>query len=167
MVIPAGISKDKVLEILDRVKDPEVPVLSVVELGLIREVIVEDEEVVIMLAPTYSGCPALQTITAEIISELKTQGIDSRVKKVLSPPWTTDLISAEGRAKLKEYGIAPPAHGEAQGPVPFSALSSKIPCPRCDSLDTECVSEFGATACKAMYVCKSCKEPFEYFKALK
>ena len=139
------------------VMDPEVPVLSVVDLGVIRRVDINDA-VEITVTPTYSGCPATEMINQMILDRLAKEGIRARIKTQLAPPWTTDWMSEAGREKLHAYGIAPPvARNEAPGaPAPA--------CPRCDSTDTERISQFGSTACKALYRCKACAEPFEYFK---
>jgi ring-1,2-phenylacetyl-CoA epoxidase subunit PaaD len=149
---------------LAEVPDPEIPVVSVVDLGIIRDVTIADDRVEVSVAPTYSGCPATDLIEQQIISSLEQHGLTRvTVKRVLSPPWTTDWISAEGRAKLLEYGIAPPI-GSPSKPVTGSVLV--VQCPRCRSAATELVSQFGSTACKATYKCCDCLEPFEYFKCL-
>ncbi|MDH3266522.1 MAG: phenylacetate-CoA oxygenase subunit PaaJ, partial [Gammaproteobacteria bacterium] len=132
--------------------------------GIVRGVTVDDE-VTVELTPTYSGCPATEVIEQSVIDELLRHGVtDVAIKRVLSPPWTTDWISDEGRAKLKEYGIAPPAHGSSKRELLQGNRS--IACPRCDSVNTRIVSEFGSTACKAAYKCSDCLEPFEYFKCI-
>jgi ring-1,2-phenylacetyl-CoA epoxidase subunit PaaD len=152
------------MEWLSEIADPEIPVLSITDLGIVRDVIVEDE-VTVALAPTYSGCPATEVIEQSVVDALNKYGIeDVAIKRVLSPAWTTDWISEEGRKKLREYGIAPPAHGASKRELLFG--DRKIPCPRCDSQDTAVVSEFGSTACKASYKCNDCLEPFEYFKCI-
>ena len=139
---------DGVLDILARVPDPEIPVVSIVDLGIVREV--RDDAVVI--TPTYSGCPATLAIEGSIRAALDASGhADMKIETVLSPPWTTDWISAEGRAKLHAYGIAPPSHSQAA-------------CPRCSSTDTEEISRFGSTPCKALHRCRACGEPFDRFK---
>ena len=152
------------LDWLSEVPDPEIPVLTIADLGIVRGVTIE-EEIIIELTPTYSGCPATEVIEQSVIDALRKQGVeDVRVKRVLSPPWTTDWISAEGREKLKEYGIAPPAEGASKRELLQGKRS--IACQRCDSLNTAVVSEFGSTACKASYKCSDCLEPFEYFKCI-
>jgi ring-1,2-phenylacetyl-CoA epoxidase subunit PaaD len=139
---------DGVLDILARVPDPEIPVVSIVDLGIVREV--RDDAVVI--TPTYSGCPATLAIEGSIRAALDASGhADMKIETVLSPPWTTDWISEEGRAKLLAYGIAPPSHSQAA-------------CPRCASIDTEEISRFGSTPCKALHRCRACGEPFDRFK---
>jgi ring-1,2-phenylacetyl-CoA epoxidase subunit PaaD len=159
----------EVLDWLNEVLDPEVPVLSVVELGIIRRISVVENELEVTITPTYSGCPALETIKDAIRSAVSDKGF-LRVDIItqLSPAWTTEWIPDEAREKLRAYGISPPmrkAPGQIiESIVPFSELSARIPCPNCDSLQTDELSRFGATACKALYRCRSCREPFEYFK---
>ncbi len=163
MVAPF-ISRDQVLEWLSEVPDPEIPVLTITDLGIVRDVIVDDN-VVIALTPTYTGCPATEVIEQSVIDTLHRHGIENvSIDRVLSPPWTTDWISEDGREKLREYGIAPPEQGASKRALLQGERS--IACPRCQSQDTEVVSEFGSTACKAAYKCKACLEPFEYFKCI-
>ncbi len=151
---------------LNEVSDPEIPVLSVLDLGVVRKVEVENEMVSITITPTYSGCPAMQTIEADIIELLKTKGVEQvNVSLVLAPAWTTDWISEEGKQKLFEYGIAPPVD-EVDKSVLFGE-HPVIKCPNCHSINTRMVSQFGSTACKAHYQCNDCLEPFDYFKCLK
>lgn len=150
--------------LLETVKDPEVPVLSVVDLGIIRDVKEEEGAVEVVITPTYSGCPAMNMIEWNIRTALAEAGYQKiKITTVLSPPWTTDWMSESGREKLKAYGIAPPEKGAVDKSALF-AESKPIPCPNCDSLDTEMVSQFGSTPCKAHYKCLSCLEPFDYFK---
>ncbi|WP_425561063.1 1,2-phenylacetyl-CoA epoxidase subunit PaaD [Myceligenerans crystallogenes] len=151
------------------VVDPEVPVLTIADLGVLRSVEVSDDGAVrVAITPTYSGCPAVETIRDDVVDALRREGFaEVRVDLVLSPAWTTDGISEDGRRKLREYGIAPPTgrsrFGEARprGPVP---VEISVPCPRCGSLDTRELSRFGSTACKALYECRACSEPFDHFK---
>tara|TARA_B110000305_G_scaffold237211_1_gene300009 strand:- start:3032 stop:3487 length:456 start_codon:yes stop_codon:yes gene_type:complete len=151
---------------MEEVFDPEVPVLTIVDLGVLRKVEVIRDTVKITITPTYSGCPAMKRIEDDIVELLKEKGIDKvEVDLVLSPAWTTDWLSAEGRVKLKEYGIAPPEN-EMDKSVLF-AEPTIVPCPKCDSRDTKLVSQFGSTACKAHYQCNTCLEPYDYFKCLK
>jgi ring-1,2-phenylacetyl-CoA epoxidase subunit PaaD len=153
-------------EILSQVTDPEIPVLTIEDLGVLREVSQNDEQLIITITPTYSGCPAMQMIETEIYTALKNAGYENvLVKSVLSPPWTTDWLSESGRKKLEEYGIAPPLHSSADKKV-LLGMNKHIRCPRCKSENTEMKSQFGSTACKALYVCSDCKEPFDYFKCL-
>ena len=155
--------RDEVYAILETVLDPEVPVINVVELGIVRKVYFENSTLIVDICPTYSGCPALDVIAIDIKVALDKAGFeDSKVQYILDKPWTTDWISESGKQKLKEYGIAPP-----QGSPDKNALNPDekiIPCPICDSRDTEMISAFGSTACKSLYRCKSCLEPFDYFK---
>lgn len=157
---------EKIWELLEEVKDPEVPVLSVVDLGIIRDVESNGDSFTITITPTYSGCPAMRTIEEDIISTLYTKGITvNEIKTVLSPAWTTDWISEKGRKNLEEYGIAPP-QDEVDKSVLF-AEPTVVPCPLCKSKNTRMISQFGSTACKAHYQCNDCMEPFDYFKCLK
>lgn len=151
---------------LDEVKDPEVPVVSVVELGIARAVDVGNDGIVtIDVTPTYSGCPATVIIEELIAAAIDSRGHTVRINRVISPPWTTDWISKGGREKLHVYGIAPP-DGEGEGKAALLGIDPKLKCPRCDSSNTERTSEFGSTACKALYRCRDCLEPFEYFKCI-
>ena len=160
----AAVSREQVLEWLADVPDPEIPVVSIMDLGIVRDVQCNGH-VVVSLAPTYSGCPATEAIEANVVAALQERGIiDVSIKRVLSPPWTTDWISAAGCEKLREYGIAPPAQGASKRDL--LGAGQVVPCPRCASEQTELVSEFGSTACKASYRCTDCLEPFEYFKCL-
>ena len=149
---------------LSEVPDPEIPVVSVVELGMVRGVNLAGDSIEVEVAPTYSGCPATEVIEDSIVGKLREEGVeDVTVKRVLSPPWTTDWISESGREKLRAFGIAPPV-----GTSDMRELLGKpaIRCPRCGTAATTLVSEFGSTACKASYKCDDCLEPFEYFKCI-
>jgi ring-1,2-phenylacetyl-CoA epoxidase subunit PaaD len=153
-VVTHPVSVAQVYEWLANVPDPEIPVLSILDLGIVRDVTVEGK-VTVTLTPTYSGCPATEVIEQSVLDALNDHGIDEvAVKRVLAPPWTTDWITESGRDKLRKYGIAPPSR------------TQEIACPQCESLHTERVSEFGSTACKASWRCRDCLEPFEYFKCL-
>jgi ring-1,2-phenylacetyl-CoA epoxidase subunit PaaD len=144
------------------VVDPEIPVLTVADLGVLREVSVSDGHVEVAITPTYSGCPAMNMIALEIELALEREGFSRpKVRTVLSPAWTTDWLSEDGRRKLKEYGIAPPIASSSRRAL-FGV--QEVPCPQCGSNDTELLSEFGSTSCKALWRCKSCREPFDYFK---
>lgn len=151
---------------LQEVPDPEIPVLSVVDLGVVRDVAWDGDACVVVITPTYSGCPAMREITEDIRQVLARHGVgEVRVEMRLSPAWTTDWMSEKGRAALKDYGIAAPA----QQAIDISGISRRnagpaIECPRCGSRDTRLVSNFGSTSCKALYRCVSCREPFDYFK---
>ena len=159
------LTREHVLDLLENVKDPEVPVISVRELGVLRDVVVNDGKVLVTITPTYTGCPAMDMMREDIVKELNGAGIhDVEVNQVLSPAWTTDWISEEGKRKLKEYGIAPP-----EKTADIRALKGELPvveCPQCGSKDTVMLSAFGSTACKALWKCNSCLEPFDQFKCL-
>ena len=145
------------------VVDPEIPVLTIADLGVLREVAVTDDgQVEVTITPTYSGCPAMNMITIEIELALARAGFsDASVRTVLSPAWTTDWMSEAGRRKLREYGIAPPKASASRRGL-FGV--EQVECPQCGSLDTEVLSEFGSTSCKALWRCNRCREPFDYFK---
>lgn len=147
------------------VPDPEIPVLSVVELGIVRGLNLGTNSIEVEVSPTYSGCPATEYIETNIIASLKDHGLQNvSVSRVLSPPWTTDWITPAGREKLRAYGIAPP-----EGSASKTALlgdTKSVSCPRCGTRKTSLVSEFGSTACKASWKCEECLEPFEYFKCI-
>jgi ring-1,2-phenylacetyl-CoA epoxidase subunit PaaD len=154
-----------ILSILSRVHDPEIPVLSIVDLGILREINVQEEEIEVCLSPTYSGCPAMDIIRSEVKRTLAEHGYKKiRVTESLSPAWTTDWMTEVGKEKLRAYGIAPPRGESSCGSANFFQPSEKILCPHCQSTDTQMVSQFGSTPCKALYRCLSCLEPFDYFK---
>jgi ring-1,2-phenylacetyl-CoA epoxidase subunit PaaD len=145
-----------------QVVDPEIPVLTIADLGVLRDVTVTDDGVEVAITPTYSGCPAMNMIALEIELALAREGINNpKIRTVLSPAWTTDWMSEQGRQKLKEYGIAPPQAGSGRRAL-FG--EQQVVCPQCGSVDTEVLSEFGSTSCKALWRCKTCREPFDYFK---
>ncbi|MDH5353424.1 MAG: phenylacetate-CoA oxygenase subunit PaaJ [Gammaproteobacteria bacterium] len=150
----------EVWNLLDEVKDPEIPALSIWDLGVLNGVEQQDDEIFISITPTYSGCPAMGTISDDIGRVLSQSGYSRfSIKLLLAPAWTTDWMSPEGRIKLREYGIAPPENCQ-QG------ACQKIACPHCGSTNTETISEFGSTACKALHRCQDCDEPFDYFKSI-
>jgi ring-1,2-phenylacetyl-CoA epoxidase subunit PaaD len=152
------IDKKTLFAFLENIKDPEVPVLSIIDLGIVRDIKWNDDELELVITSTYTGCPAMDMIAADIRSELTTLGFKKiKVTQSLSPPWTTDWMSEKGKRKLQEYGIAPPDKR-------FSIPKDGVECPLCHSNHTRLVSEFGSTACKALYQCNDCKEPFDYFK---
>jgi ring-1,2-phenylacetyl-CoA epoxidase subunit PaaD len=158
------LSREQVLDWLSTVADPEIPVLTIMDLGIVRDVQINDD-VIVALTPTYIGCPATEVIEQSVLEALHSRGVNNvTIDRVLSPPWTTDWISAEGRAKLREYGIAPPEQGASKRALLHGERA--VACPRCSSLDATLVSEFGSTACKAAYKCNACLEPFEYFKCI-
>jgi ring-1,2-phenylacetyl-CoA epoxidase subunit PaaD len=158
------INEKDIWQALEEVKDPEIPVVSVVELGIVRDVNVEDDAVVVKMTPTFSGCPALHVIEREIEAKVRslTAG-DVTVETVLYPPWTTDWITEEARQKLKNFGLAPPMRHNGRLEITFYDLAA---CPYCDSADTTIKNTFGPTLCRAIYYCNSCQQPFEQFKAL-
>jgi ring-1,2-phenylacetyl-CoA epoxidase subunit PaaD len=159
------IDKNTLYSYLDEIKDPEVPVLSIVDLGIVRDVRMIDDELEVIITPTYIGCPAMDMITATIKVEMATLGFKKvKVTQVLSPPWTTDWMSEEGKRRLKEYGIAPPNPKQLVCDQKLFAEAEALQCPHCDSFHTRRISEFGSTPCKALYQCDDCKEPFDYFK---
>jgi len=162
----APISADQVYTWLQEVPDPEIPVLSVVDLGVVRDVTWDGGTCVVVITPTYSGCPAMREITQDIQQTLARHGIDEvRVDTRLAPAWTTDWMSEKGREALKGYGIAAPAERAIDiSGISRRAAAPAIACPRCGSHDTRMVSNFGSTSCKALYRCVSCREPFDYFK---
>ena len=172
-------------DLLDQVKDPEIPVLSLWDLGVLRDIQMEGEEVVITITPTYCGCPALETMKADITTVLNENGYANvMVKTVLAPAWSSEWIRPRGRSQLLAYGIAPPRllsaqpndRNASQGhdansnmniiPVTNFELDDQVPCPGCQSHQTRLISEFGSTACKALYQCEFCLEPFDYFKPI-
>jgi ring-1,2-phenylacetyl-CoA epoxidase subunit PaaD len=157
--------EQRVWDWLADVPDPEIPALSVIDLGIVRGVNLGADSVEVEVAPTYSGCPATEFIESSIIESLQEQGLQNvSVRRVLSPPWTTDWITDAGREKLRVYGIAPP-----EGSASKMALlgdTKSVSCPRCGTSKTSLVSEFGSTACKASWKCDECLEPFEYFKCI-
>lgn len=161
-------TREAVLAVLDTVMDPEVPVLTVRELGIVRDVDVDAHgAVTVVVTPTYSGCPAIQVIEQDILGALHAAGIpDVRIQTVYSPPWTSDWIPEPARAKLKAYGIAPPTPAGPTDLVQLLRAPRTPQCPYCDSADTEVRSEFGSTACKSICWCRSCGQPFEEFKGI-
>jgi ring-1,2-phenylacetyl-CoA epoxidase subunit PaaD len=169
MVVEEKISRKKVWKILEQISDPEIPVLSIVDLGIVRDVEVSPSPLVqkgqgaeVFITPTYSGCPAMDMIAMNIRMELLQHGFKNvKITEQLSPAWTTDWMTEEGKAKLKLYGIAPPV-GKV---IDQQFLEDvKVECPQCHSKNTKLLSEFGSTACKALFQCQDCKEPFDYFK---
>lgn len=153
-------------EILESVSDPEIPVLSIMEMGVVRSARLIDNVVEVTITPTYSGCPAMDVIGDDIKKAMKEAGYEAKVELVLSPAWTTDWITPKGRKALEDYGIAAPLQADADKDA---LLGNKkvVKCPQCGSLNTSLVSQFGSTACKALFKCADCLEPFDYFKCLK
>ncbi len=146
------------------VVDPEVPCVTIVDLGILRSVEMDGNVAVAKVTPTYSGCPAVLAIELSVEAALRDAGFEARVERVVSPAWTTDWITSEGREKLRAYGIAPPENASNSIRALFG--ETQVACPKCGSGDTERVSEFGSTACKALYRCTACREPFDYFKCI-
>jgi ring-1,2-phenylacetyl-CoA epoxidase subunit PaaD len=160
-------NKATIYEWLQEVADPEIPVLTVLDMGIVREVNLHSDAVEIVITPTYSGCPAMDAISFDIRLKLMEKGIPKViVTSVLSPAWTTDWMTSAGKEKLAAYGIAPPVG--RSNPNRLNRMlfeeAPQVPCPRCSSSHTKLMSEFGSTACKALYQCEQCKEPFDYFK---
>ncbi|MDZ7771498.1 MAG: 1,2-phenylacetyl-CoA epoxidase subunit PaaD [Balneolaceae bacterium] len=164
----ATYSREQIWDFLREVHDPEIPVLNIVEMGIARGVEIKDGHVTIRITPTYSGCPAMVAIEQEVQKKLAGEGLDDfEVVKDFKETWTTDWMTEEAQRKLKEYGIAPPGKTSPDDDFLESLKNSKVvPCPYCDSLETELQSEFGSTACKAQYYCRDCDEPFEHFKCI-
>lgn len=155
-------------DIAATVVDPEIPVLTIADLGILRNVDVQGNSVTVTITPTYSGCPAMDAIRDDVYAAFKKEGYqDVHVDLVLAPAWTTDWMTEAGKQKLQQYGIAPPTgHSKAGGHSGPVRLSLAVKCPQCNSLNTKELTRFGSTSCKALYVCQDCKEPFDYFKVL-
>jgi ring-1,2-phenylacetyl-CoA epoxidase subunit PaaD len=166
MVGEVNIKEETILEILSTVMDPEVPVLSIIDLGIVRNVeISASNQIQIKITPTYTGCPATDVINMNIRLALMENGFSNvEIKNVLSPAWTTDWMSEAGKQKLKAYGIAPPNPKQIVCTTDIFQEEEAIQCPHCNSYNTQLISRFGSTACKALYKCNDCLEPFDYFK---
>lgn len=166
-VVGSRLDRARVIEVLGGVPDPEVPAISVVELGIVRDAsVAADGAVTVTVTPTYSGCPAMHEIERDIVAALRAAGASEvRVETVLSPAWTTDWIGPEAREKLRKYGIAPPGRAETAGLVTLTRARTPVACPWCGSSDTQLKSQFGSTACKEIHVCNACRQPFDEFKA--
>lgn len=167
----AGVATGTARALAGQVADPEIPVLTIEDLGILRDVVVDDDgNVEVTVTPTYFGCPAMDVIRDEVTRTLRAHGYgEVRVRTVLAPAWTTDWLSAEGRAKLAAYGIAPPGQPGRAGPVLVQLTTGPrepVACPRCGSADTREVSRFGSTACMSHHTCRACLEPFDHFKTL-
>ena len=159
-------TEQSILEALKEIPDPEIPVISIVDLGVIRQITLLPTGVEIAITPTYSGCPAMKQMEDDIVSALKKMGIENiNIKMVYTPAWTTDWLSEDAKERLRVYGIAPPQESTSDKSF-ITGKTKQIKCPRCGSLHTEMVSQFGSTACKALYKCKDCLEPFDYFKCI-
>lgn len=166
MIIEIPHIDSEFLEVLNTVSDPEIPVLSIMEMGVVRSAKLVDGIAQISITPTYSGCPAMDVIADDIKAAFQNRGLEARVELVLSPAWTTDWITPKGRLALEKYGIAAPLDADADKEVLFGNKKF-VKCPQCGSTQTKLVSQFGSTACKALFQCEDCKEPFDYFKCLK
>ena len=155
-------SKEEIFSWLSVIADPEIPVVSIEEMGMLRNVAIAEDVYEIILTPTYTGCPAMGIIEADIIALLHEKGLEKvAVKMIYDPAWTTDWMSESAKEKMRKYGIAPPVHSSCGN---LAAAEKNIACPLCSSIKTEMLSRFGATACKSYYKCNDCKETFEYFK---
>lgn len=162
-------TKDQIWSILEEVTDPEIPVLNIVEMGIVRDIIIDHEKVTVQITPTYSGCPAMNAIENEIHKKLNERKISEfQVKTDYSESWTTDWMTGHAKKKLKDYGIAPPDKTENSDDFLTNLKGSQkiVPCPYCDSMETNLESEFGSTACKSQYYCNNCDQPFEHFKCI-
>lgn len=159
-------SLEDIKKVISEIPDPEIPVISIKELGVLRNIFYQEESLKVVITPTYSGCPAMDRFQKDIIEKLELLKVKSyEIKMQFDPAWTTDWITEEAKAKLRDYGIAPPSH-KTKDKNSLLGNKQRIECPRCKTKETELVSQFGSTACKAMYRCTSCLEPFEYFKCL-
>lgn len=157
-------TKEHIISLLREVRDPEIPVLDIVELGIVRDIKTRGKQICINITPTYSGCPAMQMIQNDIIDMLRKNGFNNvEIKTVYSPAWTTDRLDASAKEKLKEYGITPP---QKMSKAAVVSPDSKMECPFCNSHNTELRSEFSSTACKSLYFCNDCYQPFEHFKEI-
>lgn len=154
-------------QVLSSIPDPEIPVISIVELGVIRSITIDAENTVtIKITPTYSGCPAMKQMEDDVRTSIEKEGFQNiKIEMIYNPAWTTDWLSAEARIKLQNYGIAPPEESTSDKSF-LTGRSRSVTCPRCKSKETIMVSQFGSTACKALYQCKNCLEPFDYFKCI-
>ena len=160
-------TKEHILSLLSEIPDPEIPVITIIELGVIRDiVIIDDTTIELKITPTYSGCPAMQQIEADVRKKLTEHGFTSiSIQTIFSPPWTTDWITPHAKEKLRQYGIAPP-ETTTEDKSWLTGKTKQIACPRCKSTNTKLISQFGSTACKALYQCNDCLEPFDYFKCI-
>jgi ring-1,2-phenylacetyl-CoA epoxidase subunit PaaD len=160
-------TKNHILSLLSEIPDPEIPVISIIELGVIRDVhVLSESSIELKITPTYSGCPAMKQIEDDVRKKLAENGFTSiHIHTVFSPPWTTDWITPEAKEKLRKYGIAPPEHS-TEDKNWLTGRHSVVACPRCKSKNTKLISQFGSTACKALYQCQDCLEPFDYFKCI-
>jgi ring-1,2-phenylacetyl-CoA epoxidase subunit PaaD len=160
-------NKEHILALLSEIPDPEIPVITIVELGVIRDILlIDDNTIELKITPTYSGCPAMKQIEDDVRKKLAEHGFTSiKINMVFSPAWTTDWLTEEAKIKLQKYGIAPPEHS-TQDKSWLTGKPKSVTCPRCKSKNTKLISQFGSTACKALYQCQECLEPFDYFKCI-
>ena len=161
------LTKEHIFEILSEIPDPEIPVISITDLGVIRDInLLNDSSIELKITPTYSGCPAMKQIEDDVRKKLSENGFTNiKISTVFSPPWTTDWINPEAKERLRVYGIAPPEH-TTEDKSWLTGKAKIIACPRCKSTHTKLISQFGSTACKALYQCQDCLEPFDYFKCI-
>lgn len=160
-------TKEQIWEFLSEIPDPEIPVITITELGVIRNVELRSDKVIITITPTYTGCPAMKLFEDEIIKKLQEEGINAiEIKLVYSPAWTTNWMSESAKEKLLNYGVAPPINGTEDKGILFESGTKVVACPRCKSKNTTLKNQFGSAACKAFYQCKDCLEPFDYFKCI-
>lgn len=158
-------SKDEIWSLIKDIPDPEIPVITIEELGVLRDIELDEEGVRVVITPTYTGCPAMRLFEDEIMKVLNENGIRASIKTVYAPAWTTDWITDSAKEKLRKGGIAPP-QGKSFDKSSLTGADKKIKCPLCGSHNTKMVSQFGSTACKALYQCQDCQEPFDYFKCI-
>lgn len=159
-------TKENIYALLDGIPDPEIPVISIVELGVIRDIKIDGKDIEVKITPTYSGCPAMKQMEDDVRKKLKEEGFENiKINTVYTPAWTTDWLSKEAKQKLQDYGIAPPEESTSDKSF-LTGKKRSVTCPRCKSTDTIMVSQFGSTACKALYKCNNCLEAFDYFKCI-
>lgn len=160
-------TKEHIRALLSEIPDPEIPVITIIELGVIRDIdIIDDKSITLKITPTYSGCPAMKQIEDDVRKKLIENGfVNITINTIFSPPWTTDWITPEAKEKLRNYGIAPPEHS-TEDKSWLTGKPKTIACPQCKSQNTKLISQFGSTACKALYQCQDCLEPFDYFKCI-
>ena len=160
-------TKDKIWALLEEIPDPEIPVLSIHDLGIVRKIDEINNEIIVTITPTYSGCPAMNVFEADIVTTLNKYGYDNvSIKTIYDPPWTTDWLSEEAKKKLQDYGIAPPEQKTTDKNALLVDDRRAVTCPQCKSTSSKMISQFGSTACKALYQCNDCMEPFDYFKCI-
>ena len=160
-------TKDKIWNLLAEIPDPEIPVLSIHDLGIVRNIDEIDDQIVVTITPTYSGCPAMNQFEADIVTTLNKYGYDKvSIVTTYDPPWTTDWLSEEAKKKLQDYGIAPPEQKTTDKNALLVDDRKSVTCPQCKSTNSKMISQFGSTACKSLYQCNNCMEPFDYFKCI-